>query len=97
MCCNRRRCWADAARSFADSCVADIEPDRERIDQLMRNSLMLVTALNPRIGYDAAASVAKKAYAEGSSLKDAAVALGLVSVQQFDEWVRPEEMVGSSK
>ncbi len=87
----------DAARSFADSCVADIEPDRERIDQLMRNSLMLVTALNPRIGYDAAASVAKKAYAEGSSLKDAAVALGLVSVQQFDEWVRPEEMVGSSK
>ena len=87
----------DGARSFADRCVADIAPDRERIDQLMRNSLMLITALNPRIGYDAAARVAKKAHADGSSLKQAAVALGLVSEPQFDEWVRPEEMIGSGE
>jgi len=88
------RLMADAARSFADNCVAGIEPDRERIDRLLRDSLMLVTALNPHIGYDNAATVAKKAYAEGTTLKEAALALGVLTAEQFDEWVRPETMIG---
>ncbi|MGF1475376.1 MAG: class II fumarate hydratase [Geminicoccaceae bacterium] len=87
---------ADGCRSFTDKCVSGIEPDRERIEQLMRNSLMLVTALNPKIGYDNAAKVAKKAYVEGTSLKEAAHALGLVDESEFDDWVRPEKMVGPS-
>jgi len=85
---------ADAARSFADNCVAGIEVNRARIDELLRRSLMLVTALNPHIGYDKAAQVAKKAHAEGSSLKEAAMALGYVSAEDFDRWVRPEAMIG---
>jgi fumarate hydratase, class II len=88
------RLLADAARSFADNCVAGIEVNRARIDELLRRSLMLVTALNPHIGYDKAAQVAKKAHAEGSSLKEAAVALGYVSAEDFDRWVRPEAMIG---
>jgi fumarate hydratase, class II len=90
------RLLADAAQSFADHCVAGIEADRERIDELLRRSLMLVTALNPHIGYDKAAQVAKKAHAEGTSLKEAAVALGYVSPEDFDRWVRPEAMIGPS-
>ena len=70
-----------------------IKPNLDRIDDLMRSSLMLVTALNPHIGYDAAAKIAKKAHAEGTTLKDAGVALGLLTAEQFDEWVRPERMV----
>jgi fumarate hydratase class II len=88
------RLLADASRSFVDNCVAGIEANRARIDQLMHESLMLVTALNPHIGYDNAAKVAKKAFAENTTLKDAAVALGLLSAEQFDEWVRPENMLG---
>jgi fumarate hydratase, class II len=88
------RLLADAARSFADNCVAGIEVNRARIDELLRRSLMLVTALNPHIGYDKAAQVAKKAHAEGSSLKEAAMALGYVSAEDFDRWVRPEAMIG---
>jgi fumarate hydratase, class II len=88
------RLLADAARSFADNCVAGIEVNRARIDELLRRSLMLVTALNPHIGYDKAAQVAKKAHAEGSSLKEAALALGYVSAEDFDRWVRPEAMIG---
>ena len=88
------RLLADAARSFADNCVAGIEVNRGRIDELLRRSLMLVTALNPHIGYDKAAQVAKKAHAEGSSLKEAAMALGYVSAEDFDRWVRPEAMIG---
>lgn len=90
------RLMADAARSFADHCVVGIEANRERIDSLMHASLMLVTALNPHIGYDNAAKVAKKAYADGSTLKEAALALNLLSAEQFDEWVRPETMIGPS-
>ena len=86
------RLLGDAAISFADNCVAGIEANRDRIDELMRSSLMLVTALNPHIGYDNAAKVAKKAYAEQKTLKEAAVELGLLAADQFDEWVRPEEM-----
>jgi fumarate hydratase, class II len=90
------RLLADATRSFADNCVVGIEADRARIDELLRRSLMLVTALNPHIGYDKAAQVAKKAHAEGTSLKQAAVALGYVSAEDFDRWVRPEAMIGPS-
>ena len=88
------RLLADASRSFNDNCAAGIEPDRARIDELLRGSLMLVTALNPHIGYDKAAQIAKKAHKEGTTLKQAAVALGHVTEKQFDEWVKPEKMVG---
>ncbi len=85
---------ADAARSFTERCVAGLEPDRARIAQLLERTLMLVTALNPVIGYDNAARVAKKAHAEDISLKDAAVALGLITADEFDRHVRPENMLG---
>jgi fumarate hydratase class II len=88
------RLLADAARSFADNCVAGIEPNHERIGDLLGQSLMLVTALNPRIGYDNAAKVAKKAHAEGTTLKEAALALGLLTEEEFDHLVRPEKMLG---
>ena len=88
------RLLGDAMRSFDDHCAAGIEPNRERIAELVSNSLMLVTALNPHIGYDKSASIAKKAHREGTSLKDAAIASGYVTAEQFDEWVRPEKMVG---
>jgi fumarate hydratase class II len=88
------RLIADAARSFADNCVAGIAANRERIAALVNESLMLVTALNPYIGYDNAAKVAKKAHAEGTTLKEAAVALGLLTAEEFDARVRPEKMLG---
>jgi fumarate hydratase class II len=88
------RLLADGADSFRANCVVGLEPERERIDAHLRNSLMLVTALNPHIGYDKAAEIAKTAHATGQTLKQAAVALGYVSAEQFDAWVRPEKMVG---
>ena len=88
------RLIGDACVSFTDNCVAGIEANAERIAQLRDDSLMLVTALNPHIGYDNAAKVAKKAFAEGTPLKEAALALGLLTEEQFDAWVRPENMVG---
>jgi fumarate hydratase class II len=90
------RLLADGCRSFTDNCVSGIEADRERIGKLMNESLMLVTALNPRIGYDNAAKVAKKAHKEGTTLKQAALALGLLTEAEFDENVRPERMLGPS-
>ena len=90
------RLLADASRSFTDNCVIGIEADRTRIAKLLHESLMLVTALNPKIGYDNAAKVAKKAHKEGTTLKHAAVELGLLTEQEFDEWVRPEAMLGPS-
>ncbi|PKN82461.1 MAG: class II fumarate hydratase [Chloroflexi bacterium HGW-Chloroflexi-9] len=86
------RLLADAARSFTDNCVVGIEPNRARIQELMESSLMLVTALNSYIGYDNAAKIAKKAHAEGTSLKESGLALGLFTEAQFAEWVKPEEM-----
>lgn len=71
-----------------------IEPNRERIAQLVGDSLMLVTALNPHIGYDKAAAIAKKAHKDGTSLREAALALGFVSADDFDRWVDPRRMVG---
>jgi fumarate hydratase class II len=88
------RLLADGMVSFNDNCAAGIEADRERIGKLMHESLMLVTALNPHIGYDKAAQIAKKAHKDGSTLKAAALALGYVTSEQFDQWVKPEEMVG---
>ena len=88
------RLLADAARSFTDRCVAGIEPDRERIAELVARTLMLVTALNPVIGYDAAARVAKKAYTENLTLREAAVALGVLTPEEFDRRVRADAMLG---
>jgi len=88
------RLIADGCQSFNDNCAVGIEPNRERIDQSLRDSLMLVTALNPHIGYDKAAKIAKTAHKEGITLKEAAVKLGFVTAEQFDQWVRPEDMVG---
>ncbi len=88
------RLVADACLSFTDNCVVGIEANEARIRELMERSLMLVTALNPHIGYDRAAEVAKKAHAEGTTLKEAAIELGYVTAEQFDAWVRPETMTG---
>jgi fumarate hydratase class II len=87
------RLLADASRSFADRCVTGIEANRERIAELLHRSLMLVTALTPHIGYDKAAEIAKKAHRERLTLKEAALALGYVSEEDFDRWVRPEDML----
>ncbi|MXS81716.1 class II fumarate hydratase [Nitrosomonas oligotropha] len=88
------RLLADAMASFNDHCATGIEANVERIDALMHNSLMLVTALNPHIGYDKAAEIAKKAHREGTTLKAAALATGYLTAEQFDAWVVPEKMVG---
>ncbi len=87
------RLIADGCNSFTDNCVVGIEANVARIDKLLNESLMLVTALNPHIGYDNAAKIAKKAHAEGTSLKDAAVALGLLTAEQFAQWVKPADMI----
>jgi fumarate hydratase class II len=84
----------DGCASFDEHCVRGLEPDREEIDRKLRGSLMLVTALAPHIGYDNAAKIAKHAHAEGTTLRAAATALGLVTDAQFDAWVRPADMVG---
>ncbi len=89
------RLIADGVDSFRERCVVGIQPNRERLAENLERSLMLVTALNPHIGYDNAARIAKKAHAEGTSLREAALALKLVDGEQFDAWVRPGEMVGA--
>ncbi len=91
------RLLADGARSFTHNCVVGIAANTERIDKILNESLMLVTALNPHIGYDNAAKVAKKAHAEGTTLKEACVALGVLSAADFDKLVRPETMLGPTK
>jgi len=88
------RLLGDACNSFTDNCVVGIEANKDRIKQLLNESLMLVTALNPHIGYDNAAKAAKKAHHEGTTLKAAAMSLKLLTSEQFDKWVRPEDMVG---
>ncbi|OJX12517.1 MAG: fumarate hydratase, class II [Caedibacter sp. 37-49] len=84
---------SDACHSFVDHCVEDIQANESRIHKLLHESLMLVTALNPHIGYDKAAQIAKKAHHEGTTLKEAALNLGFVTAEQFDEWVRPQDMI----
>ena len=88
------RLLADSCRSFNNHCVVGIEPNKTQIEKHLNGSLMLVTALNPHIGYDNAAKVAKKAYQENITLKESAVALGLLTEEEFDEKVRPEKMTG---
>jgi fumarate hydratase class II len=88
------RLLSDGMTSFEEHCARGIEPNRERIEELLDRSLMLVTALNPYIGYDKAAEIAKKAHREGTTLKEAALALGYVAEYEFDTWVRAEKMVG---
>ena len=88
------RLLADGMASFNDHCAVGIEPNRQRITELVDRSLMLVTALNPHIGYDKSAQIAKMAHREGTSLREAALASGFVTGEQFDAWVRPEKMVG---
>jgi fumarate hydratase class II len=88
------RLLSDAAVSFTDRCVAGIEPNEKRIRELLDRSLMLVTALTPEIGYDNAAKIAKHAHENGLSLREAALELGLIAAERFDEIVRPENMVG---
>jgi fumarate hydratase class II len=91
------RLIGDACISFEKNCAIGIEPNKEIIKRHLDNSLMLVTALNPHIGYENAAKIAKKAHKENKTLKQAAVELGLVTNEQFDQWVRPEDMTGSLK
>ncbi|HCX21971.1 MAG: fumarate hydratase, class II [Flammeovirgaceae bacterium] len=91
------RLIGDACESFNDNCAIGIEPNYPVIKEKLENSLMLVTALNTHIGYENAAKIAKKAHKEGTTLRAAAIELGLLTTEQFDEWVRPEDMIGSLK
>jgi fumarate hydratase class II len=91
------RLLSDGIISFNNNCARGIKANVEQIDKLMRNSLMLVTALTPYIGYDKAAEIAKKAHREGTMLKEAAIASGYVTAEQFDNWVRPENMTGTGR
>ena len=88
------RLIGDACTSFNDNCAVGIEPNKAQIEEYLKNSLMLVTSLNPHIGYNKAAEIAKKAHNEGSTLKEAALSLGYVSEEEFDEWVNPKKMTG---
>ena len=89
------RLLGDACASFEEHCIRGLEPNRPRIERQLNDSLMLVTALNTKIGYDNAAKIAKKAHREGSTLKEAGVSLGLLTAEEFDAWVRPEAMIGT--
>jgi len=86
------RLLGDACANFEAFCARGIEPNRARITENLNRSLMLVTALNPHIGYDNAAKIAKKAHKDGTTLKEAAVALGLLTAEQFDQWVDAKKM-----
>ena len=89
------RLLADGCRNFQEHCIAGLEPDAEQMAAHLERGLMLVTALNPHIGYDKSAQIAKKAYAEGLTLREAALELGYLTDAEFDQWVRPENMLGS--
>jgi fumarate hydratase class II len=88
------RLLTDAIDSFTRHCAVGIQANRPRIRALLEQSLMLVTALAPRIGYDRAAAIARRAHAEGTTLREAALALGHVTAEEYDRWVKPERMVG---
>jgi len=91
------RLLGDSAKAFKDRCVVDIKPNKERIEKLLNDSLMMITALNPHVGYDNAAKIAKKAHEENIPLKEAGVKLGILTEQQFNQWVNPKNMLGPSK
>ena len=84
----------DSCSAFTDNCVVGIEANKEQINKLMNESLMLVTALNPHIGYDKAAKIAKTAHKNGTTLKQEALNLGYLTEEQFQDWVKPENMLG---
>ena len=88
------RLVSDACISFSKNCVVGIQPNKERISTLLNESLMLVTALNPHIGYDNAAKIAKNAHKKGLTLKQSALELEIVTEEQFDDWVKPKNMIG---
>ena len=88
------RLLGDASKCFSEKCVDGIQVNKERVDKLLHESLMLVTALNPHIGYDKAAQIAKTAHKENSTLKETAIKLGILTEEQFHEWVKPENMLG---
>merc|ERR1711971_1022173 len=88
------RLVGDAAQCFTTNCVVGIRANQERIDELLHGSLMLVTALNPHIGYDKASQIAKSAHKEGTTLKEAAIKSGYLTAEEFDQWIRPEDMIG---
>jgi len=88
------RLLADSSISFTDHCVVGIVANKDKIKKSLNESLMLVTALNPKIGYDKSAQIAKKAHKEGTTLKEAAIKLGYLTSEQFDQWVKPEDMLG---
>ncbi|MEP1095307.1 MAG: class II fumarate hydratase [Cyclobacteriaceae bacterium] len=94
---NSARLIGDSCESFNDNCAIGIEPNYPVIKEKLENSLMLVTALNTHIGYENAAKIAKKAHKEGTTLREAAIDLGLVTGEEFSEWVKPEDMIGSLK
>lgn len=91
------RLLGDGCRNFQQHCIADLQPDARQMAAHLENGLMLVTALNPHIGYDKAAEIAKKAYAEGSTLRQAALQLGYLTEEEFDQWVRPQDMLGNGR
>ena len=91
------RLIGDACFSFEEHCAAGIEPNHKRIKELLNNSLMLVTALNTKIGYYKAAEIANTAHKNGTTLREEAVRLGHVTAEEFDAWVKPEDMIGSQK
>jgi len=94
---NSIRLLGDCANAFTDNCVVGIKPNKERISKLLNDSLMMVTALNPHIGYDKAAKIAKKAHKENLGLKEAGMKLGFLTEEQFDKWINPKDMLGPSK
>ena len=87
----------DVCKSFDENCAVGIEPNHARITELVNNSLMLVTALNTKIGYYKSAEIANTAHQNGTTLKEEAVRLGYVTAEQYDDWVKPEEMIGALK
>ena len=87
----------DACHGFVDYCIKGIELNRDQIDHYLRNSLMLVTALNPHIGYYKAAEIAQTAHKKGQTLKETAIELGYLTAEEFDDWVKPEDMIGGLK
>ncbi len=88
------RLLTDALQSFSENCLKGLRVNKARMAELVKQSLMLVTSLNSHIGYDKGAEIAKKAYNEGTTLKDAALTLGYVTEEEYDLWVRPEKMIG---
>ena len=85
---------ADGIKTFNDNCAVGIKPIKENIDQFLNRSLMLVTALNPHIGYEKAAKIAKNAHEKGITLKESAIESRFLTEEQFDEWIKPEDMIG---